>query len=106
MCTFIITIMFCIFLKGSGPLYSFLRFCILGNSIDELELVEEGKVVEEKEENSSSPTPKGYGSVLWSSFKLCSCIIGLQIAYLTWGVLQVCTSMFISNMGCVTGMYF
>lgn len=74
--------------QRSGPLFSFFRFCILGNSIDELELVEEGKVQEEKEENSSSPTPKGYGSILWSSFKLCSCIIGLQIAYLTWGVLQ------------------
>ena len=61
---------------GEGPLYGVLRLLVLGQTPDMLPTTK----VEAKEQG---------GSGLTSAVKLLVCIVGLQVSYLTWGVLQV-----------------
>lgn len=67
---------------GSGWFYSLVRLCVLGSVQDhELERLEEGK--EKLESESATPTTSLY------CIKLFACVIGLQLSFLMWGLLQV-----------------
>ena len=82
--------MFNLTLSGFGPFSGILQTCILGNppaiAAQALEKAEEGAVdstTSTKEPATSSNT------TLWRGLQLCGCIVGLQISYVTWGVIQV-----------------
>ena len=64
--------------SGDGPIYGVLRLFVLGRRPDALPVSNAGK--ESKEEDQSSVS---YAA------KLIVCVLALQAAYLTWGVLQV-----------------
>ena len=74
---------FLLFFLGQGPLYSFLRLCVHGSPKDEL------PVKATDVETVASPTPNGEPASLEYYTKLIICILGLQISYVTWGLLQV-----------------
>lgn len=72
---------------GEGPVYSLLHRLVFGDdrSADPLAAVEEGKTPpasKPKEETTEMSGSEYYG-------KLAMCVVGLQVSYLTWGVLQV-----------------
>ena len=75
-----------IFLIGQGPLYSLLRLCVHGSPKDELP-------VKAPEATPASPSRSTAGSGESSSteyfLRLAFCILGLQVSYITWGLLQV-----------------
>ena len=65
---------------GEGPVYGVLRLLVLGQSPDMLPTTQ----AESREQG---------GGGVNSAVKLVVCIVGLQVSYLTWGVLQVHTHM-------------
>ena len=76
---------------GEGPVYSFLKLLAIGHTESgdalTLENAEEGKP-----STPSSPkrtSAEAEGDTFWYCIKLLFCIAGLQVSYLTWGVLQV-----------------
>lgn len=72
---------------GSGPFYSFLRCCIIGGNVtDTLQNAEEGGTPAKDKSISSDETS---ANNITYYVKLVLCVIGLQISYLFWGVLQV-----------------
>ena len=72
---------------GSGPFYSFLRCCIIGGNVtDALQNAEEGGTPAKDKSISSDETS---ANNITYYVKLVLCVIGLQISYLFWGVLQV-----------------
>ena len=72
------------FILGQGPLYSFLRLCVHGSPKDELPVK-----ASDVETVTASPTRNAEPSSLDYYMKLIFCILGLQVSYITWGVLQV-----------------
>ena len=75
------------FYRYLGPLSSILKSCILGNPKTDLATVEEGSAADGLTDDSS--TASGDSGPLWKAMQLCGCILGLQVSYLTWGVIQV-----------------
>lgn len=74
-------------LLEKGHLYSLLRLCVFGSlTHDELELLEEGKL---KEKSTTPPAVENHSFFCYYT-KLLICLLGLQLSYLTWGLLQVC----------------
>ena len=61
----------------------------MGNPIEKLVIMEEGKELAERSTPSPSSDRVAAGGVVWTGMKLCGCIAGLQVSYLTWGVMQV-----------------
>ena len=64
--------------SGDGPIYGVLRLFVLGRRPDALPVSNAGKESKEGDQSSVS-----YAA------KLIACVLALQAAYLTWGVLQV-----------------
>ena len=79
------TYIFISHLTGSGLGYSILRAFVLGSPKDEMQRMEEGES-KQSMQNNEVVTPT---STTWYLIKLLLCIVGLQLSYLTWGLLQV-----------------
>lgn len=73
---------------GQGPLYSLLRLCVHGVPKDELP-VKAPEATSPSTSDSSSTTSSGESSTMEYFLRLVFCILGLQVSYITWGLLQV-----------------
>lgn len=73
--------------SGQGPVNHLLKLLVFGDS-DPLSDVEEGKVAGESKSQGTQEAATEQLSTTQYCSKLMFCIVGLQGAYLTWGVLQ------------------
>lgn len=86
-------------IQGQGPLNQFLKLLVFGNEEpDTLGVIEEGDESEAttkpngtagEVKNGSAEAEIAELSTVQYCLRLIFCIVGLQGAYLTWGVLQV-----------------
>ena len=72
-------------LIGQGPLYSLLRLCVYGSPKDELPV----KAPEATPASPSTSASSGEPTSTEYFLRLVFCILGLQVSYVTWGLLQV-----------------
>ena len=85
---------------GEGPLYSLLHVLVFGDdrSEDRLQLAEEGGAAMETKQ--PGPPKEAETTAMEYFVKLALCTVGLQASYLTWGVLQVSSCVWVYSRLC------